>query len=340
MFVLMHMHRDSYDMSSYMYTGICPTENTRSVEQPLETMRTSRKPAQNISLPGEVSNEGSRQYEERESLIAGIQNIRQQRVSQICKDKINLIPRLPLRRYTKKWVVDHTHGVAFREIPKVGSTSWLCLMASAFYGVPADILSFKDAKPLRNFSRQLGVKMRSIKDLEYALWEYQKFVFVRHPLSRLLSAYGDRIERLRKGNNQKYRGPIVAFLTNKTTNSDMHITFRDFVRYIIATRKQGGVFDVHWKPLTLLVQPCQLHYNFIGKLETINDDSKYIFQHFYHDMSLIFPRQNTGDSRKYKHAKSIQEYYDELTSQELADVIDIYKDDFTIFGYEEIVPTR
>ena len=43
---------------------------------------------------------------------------------------------------------------------------------------------------------------------------------------------------------------------------------------------------------------------------------------------------------KHKDAKSIQQYHNELTSQELADVIDIYKDDFTIFGYEKIVPTR
>ena len=146
---------------------------------------------------------------------------------------------------------------------------------------------------------------------------------------------------LREGPHQKFRDQIMTFSTNKSTNSDKNITFRDFVRYVIATQNLANNSNIHWQPLTQSLQPCQLHYNFIGKIETIDDDSKYVFQNVFHDPSLILPRRNSADLRKVrKYTKSIQEYYNELTSQELADVIDIYEDDFAIFGYEKIVPAQ
>ena len=89
------------------------------------------------------------------------------------------------------------------------------------------------------------------------------------------------------------------------------------------------------------MQPCQLYYNFIGKIETLDDDSKYVFQNVFHDPSLILPRRNSADLKKAsKYTKFMQEYYDELTSEELADVIDIYADDFAIYGYEKFVPAH
>ena len=330
-----HLHLDSWDLSSDR------PKKTRHVEQPLGPMQPRTTSEQNVSLPGKLSNEGSMQYNAWGSLVAKIQYKRQQRVSHMCNKKRNLIPILPLEHYIRGWAVDSNHGVAFRATAKAGSTSWLCVMASALSGIPVSNLSSKDAGPLRNSLARLKWKIGSIEDFKYALREYKKFVFVRHPLSRLLSAYIDKIAQFRKGQYQTLRDEILTFSTNKSTNSDKYITFPDFVRYVIAAQNLGNNLNIHWRPLTLLLQPCQLYYNFIGKIETLDDDSRYIFQNVFHDPSLILPRRNSADLRKASnYTKSIQEYYDELTSEELADVIDVYKDDFAIFGYEKFVPAH
>ena len=336
--VLVHLHLDSWDLTSDR------KKKPRHIEQPLGAVPPRTTSEQNVSLPGEVSNEGSMQYNAWETLVAKIQYNRQQRVSQMCNKKRNLIPTLPLENYITGWAVDPNHGIAFRATPKAGSTSWLCVMASALSGIPASNTSYKDVYLLRNSWDWLKWKNGSVEDLKYALREYNKFVFVRHPLSRLLSAYLDKIAYWRKGRNQKFRemkDEILTFSTNKSTNSDKYIAFPDFVRYIIAARNLGNKLNYHWRPLTLLLQPCQLHYNFIGKIETLVDDSKYVFQNVFHDPSLILPRRNSANLKKVRnYTKSIQEYYDELTSEELADVIDIYEDDFAIFGYEKFVPAH
>ena len=136
---------------------------------------------------------------------------------------------------------------------------------------------------------------------------------------------------------QRFEDNIMQFTTNKSANYDQTPTFPDFVRYLITTRK---IFETHWRPLTRLLQPCDFHYNFIGKIETIEDDSRYIFQNIFGDPSFTLPRKNWADKKHdgRKYTKSLQEYYSELTPQELTDVIDMYKDDFDVFGYEKIVP--
>ena len=272
-------------------------------------------------------------------LVAGIQKERQQRLYRECKKKRNLIPNLPLEHYTRGWVVDSAHGVAFRATAKVASSSWLNVMASAMSGIPINNLKYnKDVKPLRQYDLSKWV-IHGIDDLKYALQGYKKFVFVRHPLSRLLSAYIGKMAR--KDYQEMYGYEIMKFSENKTTNYGENITFRDFVRYIIVTRKRAKYFNIHWKPFTLLLQPCQFDYNFIGNLETLQNDSEYIFQNLFRDPSLTLPRKNIANSKNDSgkiYTKSIQEYYNELTSQELAGIIEVYKDDFSIFGYEEIVP--
>ena len=337
MLVTEHFYLTSWHLSldRWQYS----TEKTSPVEQQLEDMLHKRKLEQNLSSVGEVSNEGPRQYNARESLVAEMQYQRQQRVSQICKEKGNNFPMLPLDQYITGWVVDCNHGVAFRATAKAGSSTWLSVMISALYGRPSAPEDIRRLRIYMNSIDQLKSKIKSVDDMKYALQKYKKIVFVRHPLSRLVSTYcakmGWEIYR------ERYEDVIIKFSTNKTAIHDKNLTFRDFVRYIIATREKAKDFDVHWKPLALLLQPCQFHYNFIGKLETIEDDSKYIFQNLFGDPSLTLPRKNIGAVRKqHTCTKSIQEYYHELTSQELTDIIDVYTDDFAMFGYDKIVPVR
>ena len=273
-------------MNMFSIGGIYPMEHTSPVGQTLEDMRLEDKP-HDIFIPDEVG---------WERLVVAKQNRRQRLMSRMCKKKGNLFNKLPLKHYIRGWVVDRNHGVAFRATAKVGSTSWLHVMASALSRNTVNNVSSEDIQQFRNYplskarlKAQLGWNSSDINELKYAFRPYTKFVFVRHPLSRLLSAYSDKMAKVNF--RQRYGDEIMKYSTDKPTSSGKDLTFRDFVRYIIATRKKAKRFNIHWKPLTLLLQPWQFHYNFIGKLETLQCDSQYIFQNLFHDSSLTLPKK-------------------------------------------------
>ena len=269
------------------------------------------------------------------------QRNRQRRVARICKKKKSFSDNLALAQ--KVWVLDPIHSVAYKETPKVGSTAWMAVMGAARFGLDTNDVSSKLIVEKRHtpLSALIG-NFSSIDDIKQALQSYKKFVFVRHPLSRLLSAFIDKIDKM--DYRKALENEIMKHSTNKTAKHDKSlgkpISFRDFVRYIIHTEKPKVQFNRHWMPLTLLLQPCQMRFDFIGKLETIGSDSSYIFQNLFRDSSLTLPRLNAADKKKKAsrtYTKSIQEYYNELTAQELVAVIDVYKDDFEVFGYSKTV---
>ena len=103
--------------------------------------------------------------------------------------------------------------------------------------------------------------------------EYYKFIFVRHPLERILSAYRDKVQ--------------YDFLRNLPFPGDTHHIkehdaddfldidkegFHAFIKYLVkrANISAGGSRIRHWKRFVDLCGICSFDWNFIGKLETVN----------------------------------------------------------------------
>ena len=59
-------------------------------------------------------------------------------------------------------------------------------------------------------------------------------------------------------------------------------TFKDFVKYLIndvpskdnIISKAHGVSDIHWMPYYVNCAPCDIHYDIIMKMETMNEDTR------------------------------------------------------------------
>ena len=117
-------------------------------------------------------------------------------------------------------------------------------------------------------------------DLPYS--NYYKFVVFRHPFTRMVSAWRNKL-LLADGVVNKYfyknygipiikltRGPMaeIEFLKNKTANL---VTFQEFVTGI-----KNGIVDRHWMPQSEICQPCFVNYNHVGFFEYLNDDTNHI----------------------------------------------------------------
>ena len=269
---------------------------------------------------------------------------RQKQISRFCKMKKQTSFKTPGGNRLRGVLQDKRANVAFVPVPKVACSSWRVFFITR---ITSDIFIPRGKPHDLSFLRKTGIKMYDlpVENAEERFQHVKTVVFVRHPLARLLSAYTNKM--ISGPYKWKYVKDIYNVTNYKPARSDgqnktaSHVPFRVFVKYIIARQDHKDAFDVHWRPQISQLYPCQIRYDFIGKLETIQKDTRYIFKIFFHNASLSLPLRNSGSNITNgfkRHKKSSKEYYAELTPKELEDIISVYSDDFEVFGYPRTVP--
>ncbi|XP_045191723.2 carbohydrate sulfotransferase 9-like [Mercenaria mercenaria] len=130
---------------------------------------------------------------------------------------------------------------------------------------------------LRSFSER--IRMLSYERKREALNNAYKFMFVREPYGRLFSTYCNKFY-FPKG----YWSPvgidiIRRFRENPSEDSLVYghdVTFAELIRYTIEDFEAGNKMDAHIRPMHTNCKPCDYDYDFIGKLETMQSDWKYL----------------------------------------------------------------
>ncbi|CAB0016902.1 unnamed protein product, partial [Nesidiocoris tenuis] len=146
-------------------------------------------------------------------------------------------------------------------------------------------------------------------DAEYFLKKYTKFMFVRHPFERLLSAYKNKLEQNYIG-SKYFKDRIGKYImqnyrTKKNQSGQANgedITFEEFTNFLLNSEQKG--FNEHWKPMHRLCEPCLVKYDFVGKYETLSSDANFILRKIG-ATNLSFP-QALGSSTT---AKQLKKYF-------------------------------
>ena len=102
------------------------------------------------------------------------------------------------------------------------------------------------------------------QEIRFRLETYTKFMFVRDPLVRALSAFRNKFEKNYKSSAYfKSRFGVKMQQLYRTENMDPPVsptgngtTFSEFVNFIVTTRQRKDVFNEHWEPAVNLCQPC------------------------------------------------------------------------------------
>lgn len=170
-------------------------------------------------------------------------------------------------------------------------------------------------------------------DAEYFLKKYTKFMFVRHPFERLLSAYKNKLEQNYIG-SKYFKDRIGKYImqnyrTKKNQSGQANgedITFEEFTNFLLNSEQKG--FNEHWKPMHRLCEPCLVKYDFVGKYETLSSDANFILRKIG-ATNLSFP-QALGSSTT---AKQLKKYFGNLPSSKISNLYNIYKLDFKMFSY-------
>lgn len=280
--------------------------------------------------------------------VADWQSVAQKRIellSTVCKNS-------SLRNLThvsiSKFVLDRIfvcdkHKILFCQTPKVGNTQWkkvLIVLNGAFQTVeeiPENLVHDHEKNGLPRLSSLTQ------QEINHRLDTYFKFLIVRDPFERLISAFKDKFVKnprfepwykhdIAPAIVRKYR---KSHRSNDLVASGLH--FEDFVRYLGDVEghrridRQFGEHIIHWVTYAELCAPCKIHYSVVGHHETLEQDAPYILKAAGIDTLVTYPAIPPGITR-YNRTK-VEHYFSGISKRDVRRLYARYQGDFHLFGY-------
>ena len=250
-----------------------------------------------------------------------------------------------VEEYTLHFLVDDKYKILFNYIPKVSCTTWKTVLAS-----------LRASHDQQSFAR---LRDYPYKEILYKLENYRKVLFVREPITRVLSAflskfhppdnprlqaiweavYGKEMVLLyRKGWKAK---PVTFHLklkdvmdkTNFAGYAYLNITFDEFIQYITELEHRRGriVMDEtndHWLPMHRVSNACLIKYDFIGHYENLAVEAPYVLRWLGVDHVIQFPDVHTS-----RASQSLIDEYHKIPLDLLRRLWKYYQVDYDMFGY-------
>ena len=156
--------------------------------------------------------------------------------------------------------------VVFCVVPKVASTYFKQLLT---YGLDQN-------KPFWSVDRPSLDKYNQ-EEIDARLKNYLKVMFVRDPIERLWSAYTSKL-LMARGLKQEEFNAVFQSSGKKIKGSKRknchhtNFTLADLAKNIKQVRSDRGKFNPHWDSYFNLCHPCEIKYDFVGRLEHFQDD--------------------------------------------------------------------
>lgn len=238
-------------------------------------------------------------------------------------------------------LVDEKHRLLYCYVPKVACTNWkrvFMILTGKSEASSSDQRRPYNVSGIPSYLvHRKGMFRRlsdySLNEINYRLNNFTKYLFVRHPFERLLSAYRNKLED--RSVNSKYfqlrigRQIVRKYRTSPSNRSLAYgddVTFAEFVTYL--TEQHASTYNEHWKPIADLCYPCFVKYDLIGKYETLYADSEFILN-FVDESRITFPRVKLTDTTTVRTKR----YYRSIPDNLIVRLYNIFILDFKLFDY-------
>eukprot|EP00090_Calanus_glacialis_P004508 TRINITY_DN13371_c0_g1_i3.p1 TRINITY_DN13371_c0_g1~~TRINITY_DN13371_c0_g1_i3.p1 ORF type:complete len:415 (+),score=60.42 TRINITY_DN13371_c0_g1_i3:269-1513(+) len=276
---------------------------------------------------------------------------RSRNIKDVCEqNKLELMwPQNVFRKNIKNHVWDFTHGLAYCPIAKVASTTWF-LNFQAIMNI--NIKGFESMQESRTIvleddsfvkkgkrGKISKINFRGIvrnitapdnwnfKELTKVLEVMTPFMIVRHPFSRLVSAYED-----------KMLNPNFLSKRKLTTVEEFNSqpSFHEFVSWLLDTRSNKSGTQESWKndkafsPFFSACPVCQVDYSVIKLDGEGNEIDSWIG---YLGLNLTSTEAHTEGGAQSSTNRAL-DYFSQLTKEQVEELYNVYKLDFILFSYK------
>ncbi|XP_071779210.2 carbohydrate sulfotransferase 12-like [Centroberyx gerrardi] len=236
-------------------------------------------------------------------------------------------------------IVDEKHGVIYCYIPKVACTNWKRVMfvlnQSEPYQDPmsisGDLVHMPYQLTLLNSFPRIEMKVR--------LKHYTKFLFVRDPFVRLISAYRDKFQRYNEYYYLNFARDMLRLYggqpeppksVDEAFASGLHPSFYSFIQYLLDPQTEKNVpFEPHWRQMHRLCHPCLIQYDFVGHQETLQADAEQLLRILKLQDDIKFPPS-------YDNMTSpgwVWDWFRTVPLEARRKLYKLYEVDFKLFGY-------
>ncbi|XP_068164939.1 carbohydrate sulfotransferase 12-like [Antennarius striatus] len=236
----------------------------------------------------------------------------------------------------QNFLVDDEHQVIYCFIPKVACTNWKRFMIVLKHGKPYQDLMSYDFDMVHFGSLLTHLKTFPRTEVKKKLKEYRKFLFVRDPFVRLISAYRDKLQRYQKWYYETYGKLILRKYGNmpnpprtkeEMIASGVHPSFHSFIKYVIDPGTKS--LDYHWRQMHRICHPCTIQYDFTGHQETLHEDSEQLLKMLNLENDIKFPSAYPNVTT----SNFVPDWFKTVSLKERRKLYEIYKMDFKLFGY-------
>ncbi|XP_063951937.1 carbohydrate sulfotransferase 9-like [Lytechinus pictus] len=259
------------------------------------------------------------------------QTERKQCLKRVCKqlNHTNTIEKLSNKQLSQIYIFPKLK-MMYCFVPKVATTSLKQLLL-AIHGYPESTYD----NPHKEFPhRFLRVRQFLRNKTKKKLLGYNRFLFVRNPYTRLLSAFRDKLQDYPNAFTAELQSRVKEWIRKyepklaKKYPSD-RISFEEFVTHYL----KADTKNIHWGDMFELCHPCTFHYDFIGDYETIESDKGFFLDQIKSDIPL------PPLSRKPTHSSDdgiLSQFYSLLSDQLLEELSNSpgLTRDCKLFGYE------
>ena len=279
-------------------------------------------------------------------LLGSCKNIilqwQRKQIKQYCK-KHNFGNSLPAN--SKQYVhllYDDGKKIIYCFVPKVGCSKWkyTFLLLNGIFPL--------STRHKRLTETQLS-KSKSLSKLppekrNKRLTEYFKFLFVRNPMERVVSAYLDKIgktvnvtqiksglfERLKSTILNKFRPTEYNAWVKNGEIGPMYPTFSEYVQFLI--KQNIKTINEHFQPVISLCHPCAIDFNFYGNFKNLPDEAETLLNTLKINSSLYYDREGSYISHKgHKTSEVVTKYFSKLTDQQKISLFNVYKEELDFY---------
>jgi len=264
------------------------------------------------------------------------QRLQRNRMKQVCKKYKHDVSYQHLDVWNNTFRISKSLGLGICLNTKCGSTTWVIFL---------DMLTnpnqtYGDLR--RGRVRQIQRK-RVEENLMFPSWFNKSqieddvlsvftFSFVRHPFLRLVSTYQNKVvEHGLHGYDSVALKWIEAMKTQyRRPDLPEHPNFAEFADMIL---DQGPLFNPHVMPFYYRCDYCNIHYNFIGHMETAKEDNTFIMEILGLNKDLWPGRLHASSITGESTEELARKFFSLMRKKDIENLYKMYLIDFELFAY-------